>query len=179
MTFDGTNYSAESAENTPAQVTVPDVGKASAAMADHLYEELRKRDLIAYDSSIPLEVIREITGIAEPTLDGKNAKQARAAFQADALQLLTLRDKIFEKFLMDKGMAFKQRGETWRIPAADEMQAVWRQYASKAAKSIRRAKHLMRNAPSTTVEDSVFAQQQAARISRQLISLQETAVKLF
>jgi hypothetical protein len=37
----------------------------------------------------------------------------------------------------------------------------------------------MRNAPSTTVEDSVFAQQQAARISRQLISLQETAVKLF
>ena len=45
MTLDGTNYSAESVENTPAQVSVPDVGKASAAMADHLYEELRKRDL--------------------------------------------------------------------------------------------------------------------------------------
>ena len=66
MTFDGTNYSAESVENTPAQVTVPDVGKASAAMADHLYEELRKRGFIAYDINIPIEVVREITGIAEP-----------------------------------------------------------------------------------------------------------------
>ena len=179
MTFDSSNYPAESAENTPGQVTVPDVGKASAAMADHLYEELRKRDLIAYDSNIPLELIREITGITEPTLIGMNAKRAKAAFQNDALQLLTLRDKIFEKHLLDRGMALKQRGETWRIPAADEMQAVWRMYASKATKSIRRAKHLMRNAPSTTIEDSVFAQQQAARISRQLISLQETAVKLF
>ena len=179
MTLDGTNYSAESVENTPAQVAVPELGKASAAMADHLYEELRKRNLIAYDINIPIEVVREITGIVEPTLTGMNAKQARAAFQNDALQLLTLRDKIFEKFLLDKGMALKQRGDTWRIPAADEMQAIWRQYASKAAKSIRRAKHLMRNAPSTTVEDSVFAQQQAARISRQLISLQEVAVKLF
>ena len=179
MTFHGSNYSPESGENNPTQTARPEVGRASSEMATYLYEELRKRDLIAYDANIPIEIVREITGISEPDITGMNAKEARHAFQADALALLTLRDKIFEKFLMDKGMALQQRGETWRIPAADEMQGIWRQYATKATRSIRRAKHLMRNAPSTTAQDSVFAQQQAARISRQLISLQEAAVKMY
>ena len=79
---------------------------------------------------------------------------------------------------MDKGMALKQRGETWRIPAADEMQAIWssthqgdKEHSTRQAPDAQCPKHNRR--------DSVFAQQQAARISRQLISLQETAVKLF
>ena len=179
MTFDSSNYSAESVEDTPAKAVRPDAGKTSGEMVDYLYHELRKRNLIEYGSVIEVELIRAIVDLPEPGIHGLTAKEIRKVFQDDALALLTLRDRIFEKFLMDKGMAIKQRGDTWAIPKADEMHAIWKGYANKASKAIRRAKHLMRNAPSSTASDSVFAQQQAARISRQVVSLQETAVKLF
>ena len=179
MTFDSSNYSPESVEDTPAQAVRPDAGKTSGEMVDYLYQELRKRNLIEYGSVIPVELIREIVDLPEPNIHGLAPKEIRKAFQDDSLALLTLRDRIFEKFLLDRGMAIKQHGDTWAIPKAEEMHAIWKGYASKATRAIRRAKHLMRNAPSSTASDSVFAQQQAARISRQVVSLQETAVKLF
>ena len=179
MTFHDTNYPAEAAGDTPAQVARPDAGKTSGEMVDYLYQELRRRNLIEYGSVIDVELIREIIDLPEPNIHGLAPKEIRKAFQDDSLALLTLRDRIFEKFLLDKGMALKQRGETWAIPRTEEMQAIWRQYANKATRSIRRAKHLMRNAPSSTASDSVFAQQQAARISRQVIALQDVATKLY
>ena len=179
MTFHDTNHSPESVENTPAKAVRPDAGKTSGEMVDYLYGELRTRNLIEYGSVIEVEMVREIVDLHEPNIHGLTPKEIRKAFSDDSLALLTLRDRLFEKFLMDKGMAIKQRGETWAIPKADEMHGIWKGYANKATKSIRRAKHLMRNAPSSTASDSVFAQQQAARISRQVMALQETAVKLF
>ena len=179
MTFDSSNYPVESTEDTPAKAVRPDAGKTSGEMVDYLHQELRKRNLIEYGSVIEVELIREIVDLSEPNIHGLTPKEIRKAFQDDALALLTLRDRIFEKFLMDRGMALKQRGETWAIPRAEEMHAIWKGYANKASKAIRRAKHLMRNAPSSTAGDSVFAQQQAARISRQVIALQDVAVKLY
>ena len=77
MTFHDTNYPAEAAGDTPAQVTRPDAGKTSGEMVDYLYQELRKRSLIEYGSVIDVELIREIVDLPEPNIHGLAPKEIR------------------------------------------------------------------------------------------------------
>jgi hypothetical protein len=164
------NPTEHSVEQAPAKV--------NSNLRDEVFNKLKNAGLIGYGQRIPLALIREMTGVEEPSVVGLPFSQAKHKIDADNLFFLGLRDQIFEKYLMRKGMALKQNGDHWVIPSKKEMHKVWQSYANKASNALSRARWLIKTAPTPSGEDMAFAQAQAARVARQVAKLTEQAARV-
>ena len=172
--FDSSNteYAEESSTVTTSST------KLNADLRDFVFEQLHTSGLIGYGKTIPIQLIRKLANLPEPSINGMDIRSARKAIDSDNLFLLGLRDQIFDKHLMRKGMALKQCGENWYIPSKREMPQIWKSYANKASNALTRARWLIRSAPAPSGEDMAFAQNQAARVARQVAKLTEQAAKI-
>lgn len=167
-----TEYAEESSTVTTSGTNL------NADLRDFVFAQLHASGLIGYGKTIPIPLIRKLANLPEPAISGMDLRSARKAIDSDNLFLLGLRDQIFEKHLMRKGMALKKQGDNWYIPSKKEMPLVWKSYATKASNALTRARWLIRSAPAPSGEDMAFAQNQAARVARQVAKLTEQAAKI-
>lgn len=168
-----------SSTDNPAEHSLEQApAKVNSNLRDEVYNKLKNAGLIGYGQRIPLALIREMTGVEEPSVIGLPFSEAKHKIDADNLFFLGLRDHIFEKYLMRKGMALKQQGDHWVIPSKKEMHKVWQSYANKASNALNRAKWLIKTAPTPSGEDIAFAQLQAARVARQVAKLTEQTARV-
>lgn len=142
-----------------------------------LFDYLQQHDLIGYGKRVHVDVIRKYVDLPEPNVNGLSYQQIKNAVNKDNLYLLSLRDTIFEKYLMHRGMALKQDGDYWVIPDKNAMPGIWQSYANRANNALKRARFLIKNAPTPSGEDAAFAQAQAARVARNVAQLTEQAAK--